>query len=366
MKPIIAITHGDTNGIGYEVIFKTFATPEMLDICTPIVYGSAKVAKYHLNALGIEANFTVISSAKEVHQGKINILPVFDEEVKVDFGQPSKEAGAAALKALEKAMADYREGLFDALVTAPINKNNIQSDEFHFCGHTEYIEERVGDGKESLMILMNQRMRVALATTHCAVSEIASKITTELIERKCEILNQSLKQDFRILQPRIAVLALNPHSGDNGLLGKEEQDIIIPAVKNLQAKKILAYGPFPADGFFGHASYDHFDAILAMYHDQGLAPFKALCAGDGINYTAGLPIVRTSPDHGTAYEIAGKNQADENSFRQAVYAAIDIMRSRKMYEEAYANPLPKLFHERKDEGERLRFNIPNKKQQKDN
>ena len=362
MKPIIAVTHGDTNGIGYEVIFKTFATPEMLDICTPIIYGSPKVAKYHLNGLSMEANFIVIGSAKEVHHGKINILSAFEEDVKIEFGKPSKEAGNAALKALEKAMADYKEGLFDALVTAPINKNNIQSDDFHFCGHTEYIEERVGEGKESLMILMNHTMRVALATTHCAVSEIASKITTELIERKAEILCQSLKQDFRILQPRIAILALNPHAGDDGLLGKEEQEIIAPAIKQLQEKKILAYGPYPADGFFGHNTYDHFDAILAMYHDQGLAPFKALCAGEGINYTAGLPIIRTSPDHGTAYEIAGKNQADENSFRQAVYTAIDIMRNRRNYAEAYANPLPKLFHERKDEGERIRFNIPNKKQ----
>lgn len=397
-KPIIAITHGDTNGIGYEVIFKTFAAPEMLDICTPIIYGSPKVAKYHLNALKLEANFTIINSAKNVSLGKINILPVFDEEVKVDFGQPSKEAGTAAFKALERAMEDYKAGLFDALVTAPINKSNIQSADFHFCGHTEYIEAKVAqyrhpantaeektseetaqagnsvaqeqhsspNNKEeqqdtALMILMNQHMKVALVTTHLPVSQIASNITTELIERKAEILNQSLKQDFRILQPRIAVLALNPHAGDNGLLGKEEQEIIEPAIQNLRKKKVLAYGPFPADGFFGNATYEHFDAILAMYHDQGLAPFKAVCSEDGINYTAGLPIVRTSPDHGTAYEIAGKNQANEQSFRQAVYYAIDIMRNRRTYNEAKANPLPKLFHERRDEGERLRFNIPAKK-----
>ncbi|MCF0244964.1 MAG: 4-hydroxythreonine-4-phosphate dehydrogenase PdxA [Bacteroidaceae bacterium] len=363
-KPIIAITHGDTNGIGYEVIFKTFAVPEMLDICTPVIYGSPKVAKYHLNGLGMDVNFHIIDSIKNLKQGTINIIPVFDNDVKIEYGQASKEAGASALKALDKAMEDFKAGAYDALVTAPINKNNIQSEEFNFCGHTEYIEERVGDGKEALMILMSQNIRVALATTHLPVSEIPTQITTELIERKVEILNQSLKQDFRILQPRIAVLALNPHAGEEGLLGKEEEEIIIPAIKNLREKKILVYGPYAADGFFGHASYIHFDAILAMYHDQGLAPFKALCAGNGVNYTAGLPIVRTSPDHGTAYDIAGKNCADESSFRQATYSAIDIMRNRRNYTEASANPLPKLFHERRDEGERLRFNIPEKKKEK--
>ncbi len=345
MKPIIAITHGDTNGIGYEVIFKTFAVPEMLDICTPVIYGSAKVAKYHLNALGIEANINIINSAQEFHHGKINLIPVVDE-VKVEFGQSSEDSCAAAQKALDQAMADFKEGFFDALVTAPANASNDEAD-------------------ESLMILVNPRMRVALATTHCSVSEIAGKITTELLERKIETLNKSLKQDFRILQPRIAVLSLNPHAGEDGLLGKEEQEIITPAIKNMMEKKVLCYGPFPADDFFGQATYQHFDAVLAMYHDQGLAPFKALSAGEGINFTAGLPLVQTAPDHGAEYGIAGKNEADETSFRQAVYSAIDIMRSRRDYAEAYSNPLPKLFHERRDEGERLRFNIPAKKQKDD-
>lgn len=364
MKPIIAITHGDVNGIGYEVIFKTFAAPEMLDICTPIIYGSAKVAKYHLNALGIEVNLNVAKSAREVHLGKINLIPVVDEDVKVTFGQPSKEAGNAALKALEQVMADYKEGLFDALVTAPINASSMQSENFSFSGHTEYMENRIGDGKESLAILMNQHMRVALATTHCPVSEISEKITAELIEHKVEILNQSLKQDFRILQPRIAVLSLNPHAGDDGLFGKEEQEVITPAIKNLMANKILCYGPYPADSFFKQAAYQHFDAVLAMYHDQGVTPLNAFSTDFALNYTAGLSLVRTSPDCGPSYDIAGKNQADEQSFRQAVYAAIDIIRSRQDYAEAYSHPLPKLFHERRDEGERLRFNIPAKKQDK--
>lgn len=361
----VAITHGDTNGIGYEIIFKTFSEPAMLELCTPIIYGSPKVAAYHRNALGIQGNFTIINSAAEAHNNKVNLLTTFDQEIKVDLGNPSKEAGMASLAALEKAMADYKEGLFDVLVTAPINKNNIQSDDFHFCGHTEYIEERAGNGDKALMILLNDMLRVALVTTHLPIRDVAAAITKESIIEKATIFHNSLKRDFRISNPRIAVLALNPHAGDDGLLGHEEQEVIIPAIKELSDNGIRAFGPYAADGFFGHESYTAFDGVLAMYHDQGLAPFKCLDLGNGVNFTAGLPIVRTSPDHGTAYDIAGKNMADESSFRNAIYLALDVFRNRIEYDEPFNNPLKKLYHEKRDDSEKARFSI-NKFKEQDN
>lgn len=357
----VAITHGDTNGIGYEVIFKTFADQAMLELCTPIIYGSPKVAAYHRNALGIQANFTIINSAEEAHQGKLNLIPTFEEEVKVELGTPSKEAGTAALAALERAMEDYKKGLFDVLVTAPINKNNIQGEQFSFCGHTEYIENRIGDGSHALMILANSMMKVALVTTHLPIKDVAAAITEQAIVEKATIFSNSLKRDFRISNPRIAVLSLNPHAGDDGLIGKEEQEIITPAVKKLSENGVLAFGPFASDGFFGRGTYGSFDGVLAMYHDQGLAAFKALDTGDGVNFTAGLPIVRTSPDHGTAYEIAGKGVADEASLRKAVYMAMDIFRNRADHDEPTANPLKKLYHEKRDDSEKVRFATPKPK-----
>jgi len=354
----IAITHGDTNGIGYEIIFKTFSEPAILELCTPIIYGSPKVAAYHRNALGMQANFTIINKAEDAVDDRVNLLTVFDEEIKVELGHPSKEAGAAALKALECALRDYKEGLFDVLVTAPINKSSIQSDDFGFCGHTEYIEERAGNGCKSLMILFENTLRVALLTTHLPVKDIAGAVTKEAIKEKATIFFNSLKRDFSIANPRIAVLGLNPHSGDDGLLGTEEKEIIIPAVEELAAGGVNVFGPYPADGFFGNGSYCAFDGVLAMYHDQGLAPFKALSAGNSVNYTAGLPVVRTSPGHGTAYDIAGKGVADESSFRRAVYAAIDIYRNRAGYDRPLQNPLQKLYHERKDDSDKVRFSVP--------
>ena len=359
----IAITHGDTNGIGYEVIFKTFADPEMLELCTPIIYGSPKVAAYHRKTLNLQANFSIISKAEDARDGKVNLLTTFDEEVKVELGTPSKEAGQASLKALERAMADFGKGVYDVLVTAPINKNNIQSEQFNFCGHTEYIEQRVGGGK-ALMILLNDRLRVALVTTHLPIKDVAKAITLENIMEKATIFHQSLRRDFRVSKPRIAVLSLNPHASDNGVIGKEEQEVIVPAIEKLADNGINVYGPFAADGFFGSGAYTSFDGVLAMYHDQGLAPFKILASEDGVNYTAGLPIVRTSPDHGTAYDIAGKGIADENPFRHAVYTAIDVWRNRKNYDEPLANPLKKLYHEKRDDSEKVRFAIPKAKNEK--
>jgi 4-hydroxythreonine-4-phosphate dehydrogenase len=357
----VAITQGDTNGVGYEVVLKAFADPTILELCTPIIYGSAKIATYHKKALNLETNFSTINKAEDARDGRVNLLVCHDDDTKVEFGQPSAEAGQAALYALDRAMTDYRSGLFDVLVTAPINKATIQSPSFHFPGHTEYIETSVGEGKKALMILMNDVLRVALVTTHLPIKDIAKAISKEAIIEKATIFHQSLRRDFRISCPRIAVLSLNPHAGDNGLLGAEEKDIIQPAIEQLAENGIQAFGPYAADGFFGSGSFNYFDGVLAMYHDQGLAPFKTIALDNGVNYTAGLPIVRTSPDHGTAYDIAGQGKADENSFRQAIYTAIDIWRNRQNYDEPLKNPLPKLFHEKREDGNKARFAQPRPK-----
>ena len=354
----VAITQGDTNGVGYEVILKVFSDPNILELCTPIIYGSPKIASYHRKALNLDVPYTIINHAEEARDGRVNLLACFDDEIKIEMGQPSQEAGAAALKALDRAMTDYRSELYDVLVTAPINKATIQSPSFHFPGHTEYIETSVGEGQKALMILMNETLRVALVTTHLPIKDIAKAITKEGIIEKATIFHKALKRDFRISSPRIAVLSLNPHAGDNGLLGSEEKDIILPAIEELADKGIQAFGPFAADGFFGSGAYDHFDGVLAMYHDQGLAPFKTIALESGVNYTAGLPIVRTSPDHGTAYDIAGKGIADENSMRQAIFTAIDVFRNRQFYDEPLQNPLPKLFHEKREDGDKARFARP--------
>ncbi len=352
----VGITHGDINGVGYEVILKTFENPEMMDLCTPIVYGSPKVATYHKKAFDSQTVFTVVPSAAECGDGRLNMVNCFsEEELKVDFSVASPEAGRAALMSLEKALDDYSRGYIDVLVTAPINKASIHSKEFNFPGHTEYIESKVGDGNKALMILMNDLMRVALVTTHVPVSKIAQSITKELIQEKVQILHKALLRDFAINNPRIAVLSLNPHCGDGGLLGSEENDIIIPAIREMEAKGIRCFGPYPADGFFGSGSFAHYDAVLAMYHDQGLAPFKALAMDDGVNYTAGLPIVRTSPAHGTAYDIAGKGIASEASFRQAVYTAIDVVRNRRVYDASYAHPLTRQYYEKHDDSDKLKL-----------
>ena len=349
----VGITHGDTNGIGYEVILKTFADPAMLELCTPIIYGSPKVASYHRKAIESQTNFCTINKVSEVQDGQLNLIACTAEEVKIDLGMATPEAGAAALAALERAVKDWKDGQIDVLVTAPINKNSIQSETFKFPGHTEFIQSRVGkDGQQALMILMNDKLRVALATTHLPVRKIAEAITKEELLKKLRILDHALHRDFSISAPRVAVLALNPHAGDGGLLGNEEAEIIAPALEQANSEGIQVYGPFAADGFFGSRAYESFDAVLAMYHDQGLAPFKALAMENGVNYTAGLDIVRTSPDHGTAYDIAGKGLADETSFRSAIYAVIDIFRCRKAWDEAHKNPLPKLYVDKRDHSER--------------
>ena len=352
----VGITHGDINGVGYEVILKAFSDPTMLELCTPIIYGSPKVAAYHRKAMDIQTTFSIVNSRADIQDGRVNILNCTEDELKVELTKPTAEAGKAALSALEKALQDYREGVFDVLVTAPINKHTIQSDTFHFPGHTEYIEERVGKGEKALMILLKDDFRVALVTGHIPVSEISRTLTKELIMEKMAIFHRSLKQDFGIDSPRIAVLSLNPHAGDEGLIGTEEQTVIIPAMQEMMAKGVLCFGPYPADGFMGSGNYAHFDGILAMYHDQGLAPFKALAMDEGVNFTAGLPIVRTSPAHGTAYDIAGQGIASEDSFRQAIYVALDVFRNRQIEREINARPLRKQYYEKRDDSDKLKLN----------
>ena len=351
----IGITQGDINGVGYEVILKTFSDPVMLELCTPIIYGSPKVAAYHRKALDLQTNFTIINSAAEAPHNKLSVVNCTDDEIKVEFTKPTSEAGKAAFEALEKATEEYKLGLIDVIVTAPINKHTIQSADFSFPGHTEYLEKKLGEGNKSLMILMKDDFRVALVTGHIPVADIAKSVTKENIMEKLAIFSQSLKQDFRIDNPRIAVLALNPHAGDNGLIGKEEEEIIIPAIKEMTEKGIQCFGPYPADGFMGAGNFAHFDGVLAMYHDQGLTPFKCIAMDEGVNYTAGLPVIRTSPAHGTAYDIAGQGIASEDSFRQAIYVAIDVFRNRRSEKVIHINPLRKQYYEKRDDSDKLKL-----------
>ncbi len=325
----IGITQGDINGISYEVILKTLEDNRICELCTPIVYGSPKVAAYHRKMLNLNVNLNIINKAEEAQEKKANIINCCNEEIKVEVGLSTQQAGEAAFKALEKATRDLKEGKIDVLVTAPINKNNIQSESFSFPGHTEYLENLFGEKGDALMVLANESIRIAVVTGHLPVSKISSCLTQEKILNKIKQFNKSLVEDFGIFKPRIAVLGLNPHAGDKGVIGKEEEEIISPAIKQALDEGIICFGPLPADGFFGANGHSHYDGILAMYHDQGLIPFKTIAMDNGVNFTAGLPVVRTSPDHGTAYDLAGQNMASENSFRQALYMAIDVYKNRQ-------------------------------------
>ena len=354
-KIIIGITHGDINGIGYEVILKTIVEPRILETFIPVIYGSPKVAAFYRKHLDIQGlNLNIINTIDELNSKKINIINCADDEIKVELGLSTEEAGKAALSALELATEDLKKGSIQVLVTAPINKKNIQSATFNVPGHTEYLEKKFGTDSPALMMLVNDVMRVALVTGHIPVDRVSKELTEKLILEKLTVLNNSLKKDFRIIRPRIAVLALNPHAGDSGVIGDEEERIIIPAMKQAEAKGIISVGPYPADGFFGSGTFSKFDAVLAMYHDQGLIPFKTISMDTGVNYTAGLSIIRTSPDHGTAYDIAGQNIASEESFRQAMYLAYDIFASRNWIEDINANPLPiEQRNDRRERGQRV-------------
>ncbi len=335
----IGITQGDINSISYEVIIKALNDSRILDICTPVVYGSPKVAAYHRKALNIDNfSFNNIKSPEEANPKRANIINCLDDSVRVELGKSTKIAGEASYVALETAVNDLELHKIDALVTGPINKHNIQSDRFNFAGHTEYLESRFPtDG--ALMLMISTVMKIGIVTGHVQFTRIIEYLTKEVILNKLRIMNQSLLTDFMIRRPKIAVLGLNPHASDNGLIGNEEQEIIEPALDMAREDNILVFGPFPPDGFFGSGSFAKFDAILAMYHDQGLIPFKALMAGGGVNFTAGLPVVRTSPAHGTSFELAGKGEACPDSFREAIYLACDIYKNRKLYHELTANPL---------------------------
>lgn len=328
-KPVIGITVGDINGIGPEVIIKTFADSRMLRICTPIIYGSTKVLAYYKKALQIEDfNYSQAKSPDEFHSKKINVVNCWGDMVEINTGAVTADAGTSAFLALEKACKDLKMGHLDGIVTAPINKHNIQNENFKFAGHTEYLTQYF-ESRESLMFLVSGGLRVGVVTGHIPLQDVAKTITKELIISKIELMASSLKSDFGIQKPKIAVLGLNPHAGEEGLLGMEEINIIKPAIEACKNKGVLVFGPYPADGFFGTSNYLKVDGVLAMYHDQGLTPFKTLAFDSGINFTAGLPVVRTSPDHGTAYDIAGKNLASENSMREAIYLACDIVKNRK-------------------------------------
>lgn len=352
----VGITQGDINGIGYEVILKTFSDVRIAELFTPVIYGSTKVAAYHRKALELPPiTFNLIQSAADAEPNKINVINTTQADIKVELGKSTQIAGEASLAALEMATADLADGLIDVLVTAPINKDNIQRDGFHFPGHTEYLEEKFAqEDQHSLMILADDILRVALVTGHIPIAKVSENITKEKIKETIHIFHESLMRDFDVENPRIAVLGLNPHAGENGLLGSEEIDTIIPAIEEIQNKTdILCFGPYPADGFFGSGHFKDFDGIVAMYHDQGLAPFKTLAMENGVNFTAGLPIIRTSPAHGTAYSIAGQNLATEVSFRNAIYMAVDAFRNRKNYDEAHRNPLRKLYYEKGGDNEVL-------------
>lgn len=338
-KIILGITHGDINSISYEVIMKSLADIRLFDNCTPIVYGSPKVAAYHRKALDLETfSFNTIRSVDEATPRKAHIINCIDDSARVELGKSTPYAGESSLQALECAVKDLSEGKLDVIVTGPINKSNIKSDKFNFNGHTEFFESRF-KSEGVLMLMINDLMRIGVVTSHIPLSQVTDYIVRDTILNKLKILNKSLLTDFSIRKPRIAVLGLNPHSGDNGLIGNEEIEQIIPAINAAQEEGILAFGPFPADGFFGAGTFTKYDAILAMYHDQGLVPFKALTVSGGVNFTAGLPVIRTSPAHGTAYDLAGKNEASPDSFRKAIYMACDIYRNRLLYKEISANPL---------------------------
>lgn len=337
----IGLTQGDINGVGLEIIVKTLSNHDILELFTPVIFGSAELIRKTAETLGIDDfHFEVVKTAEEIADRVINVIETGETTPRQTPGIPSEEGGQAAVESLKAASAAIEEGTIDLLVTAPIDKKTAKSGGFDFTGHTEYLEDRfVVDGGKALMILVYEGLRVALVTTHLPLSAVTKSITKEKIEESIKNFNRALKMDFGCERPKIAVLSLNPHCGDGGVLGEEDLSVILPAVEQCKSEGIMAFGPIAADGLFGSGSYHSFDGILAMYHDQGLAPFKALAGPRGINYTAGLNIIRTSPDHGTAYDKAGHGTADDTSMREAIYAAIDIAKRRDAYLDASENPL---------------------------
>lgn len=336
-KIVVGISLGDINGVGIEVILKTFEDKRMLDFCTPVIFGASRAISVHKKILNLGTPIHGIHSLDKIVHGKVNLLNIWKEEANIEIGKATKTGGDYAYQSLNEATKALKNNKVDVLVTAPINKETIQSENFSFSGHTEFLESEL-EGR-SLMILMNDALRIGLITGHIPVAEVANTISSELIEQKVKTLHDSLVQDFNINKPRIAILGLNPHSGDNGIIGKEETELIKPTIDKIKETGVLVFGPYAADGFFGSETYKQFDGVLAMYHDQGLAPFKALSFGNGVNFTAGLDKIRTSPDHGTAFDIAGKSKANPDSFKEALFAAIKIYQNRKEYKELTKNVL---------------------------
>jgi len=350
-KPIIGITTGDLNGIGPELIIKTFSDNRMLDLCTPVIFASNKLINYYRKlAVDQPFNFSSTKDLTKLNPKQINVFTCWEEEVPIQPGALTETGGKYAVRSLMVAAQCLKDKQLDALVTAPIHKSNTQTPDFPFTGHTPFFKETFG-AKDVLMLLYSHSLRVALATEHIPVSKVAGAITKELLVSKLNMLRETLVKDFGIDKPKIAVLGLNPHAGDEGQIGNEEQTVIKPVIEQAQQQGQLVYGPYSADAFFARRSYESFDAILAMYHDQGLVPFKTIAQGEGVNFTAGLPVIRTSPDHGTAFDIAGKNIADPSSFREAVYQAIDLLRQRDAYAENTANPIRRGRIEKEKENE---------------
>lgn len=339
-KYVIGITQGDFNGINYEIIMKSLADPEFYNNCTIVLYGSAKAIAYHRKTFNLpQINFNAAKDASELAPNKINLINIGDDNVRLDLGQSTVIAGENAAVALKRAVDDMKKGFIDILVTAPINKNNVNEAGLKIPGHTEFLADNFNTS-DYLMLMTSDELKIGVVTGHVPLKDVANIITPQKIVQKLKIINRSLKEDFTIRRPKIAVLGLNPHSGDNGVIGNEESEIILPALKQAEEEGIVCFGPYPSDGFFAAELYKKFDAVLAMYHDQGLIPFKIIAGNKGVNYTAGLPIVRTSPDHGTAYDIAGKIVADETSFKEAIYTGIKIWQNRQLLKGI--NPLKKL------------------------
>ena len=341
-KPVrVGISIGDINGIGPEIILKTFSDNRLLDFVTPVIYGSASLLSAHRKSLDLPAmTHTNLEEGMEAKSKTLYIKKCWDKDPELNIGKETPEGGEFAVKSLKAATDDLAASKIDVLVTAPINKHNVQSSEFNFPGHTEFLA-KLSNVDNALMLMVADKLRVAVVSGHVPLKDVAKNLTKEKIVESITQLNDSLIKDFGIPRPKIAVLGLNPHAGDNGVIGDEEKEIIIPAINDSKGRGMLAFGPYSADGFFGSSVYTHYDGILAMYHDQGLVPFKSLSFGNGVNFTAGLPIVRTSPDHGTGFDIAGKNEASESSFRNALYLALDVYRTREEYKELTANPLQK-------------------------
>lgn len=338
----VGISHGDINGIGYEVVLKAVSDEKIPELFTPVFYGSPQIVEKARREFNLELlPIHIVKNKGDIRDGKLNIVEIPVTHNDVAPGVPTEISGRAAVQSLELAVQSLRDGDIDVLVTAPISKNAVQSDEFKFPGHTEYLQDRLGDGRGALMVLFNDYLRMALVTTHLPIKDVPAAITRKNVLEKIRTFESVLKSDFTCERPKIAVFSLNPHCGDSGLLGTEEKDEIIPAIEDAKKEGILAFGPYSADGFFATGAFRNFDGVLAMYHDQGLAPFKAIAGDTGVNYTSGLPYVRTSPDHGTAYDLAWKDKADPTSMRQAIYKAIDIYRNREIHKQAAANPLRK-------------------------